>query len=153
MAENNSFLGTGAKFPFEIDKATGRIMTVSGTQSVKESLYIILMTGLTERLARPDFGTNILGYSFMSASPTVMGMLRRELSQRILSQEPRISDINIEMELAGSKEYMLISIDYLVAATNTRDNLVFPFYLNIDEEPAPEEEEYYEPEIEEIGDY
>lgn len=149
MTDENSFLGTGAKFPFEIDKATGRIKTVSGNQSVKESIYIILMTGLTERLTRPDFGTNIMGYAFMSTGPTTMSMMQRDLCQAILAQEPRISDVDIDMQLSNSNEYMLINIDYVVAATNSRDNLVFPFYLNIDEDVEEEENEYYEPEIEE----
>ncbi len=149
MAEINAFLGTGVKFPFEIDKATGKIKTVSGTQCVKESIYIILMTGLTERLARPDFGTNIMSYAFMSTGPTIIGMMKRELSQSILAQEPRISDVDISMELSNSNDYMLINIDYTVSATNTRDNLVFPFYLNVNEEEEQEEEEFYEPEIDE----
>ena len=143
MAEK-SFLGTGTKFPFDIDKATGRVKTVSGNQSVKEAIYIILMTGLTERLTRPDFGTNIMAYTFMSTSPTVMGMMRRELTQSLLAQEPRVSDVDVEMELSNSNDYMLINIDYTVAATNQRDNLVFPFYLNIDEDVEADEEEYYD---------
>ncbi len=149
MANQNAFLGTGAKFPFEIDKATGKIKTVSGNQSVKESIYIILMTGITERLTRPEFGTNISGYAFMSTGPTILGMMRRELTQSLMAQEPRISDVNIEIELPNGNEYMLINIDYMVSANNTRDNLVFPFYLNVDENVEPEEEEFYEPEIEE----
>ena len=115
MADNNAFLGTGVKFPFEIDKATGRIKTVSGNQSVKESIYIILMTGITERLTRPNFGTNIMSYTFMSTSPTVMGMMRRELTQTLLAQEPRISSVDIAMELSNNNDYMLISIDYTVS--------------------------------------
>ena len=53
-------LGTGAKFPLQVDPATGRIMTVSGNRSVKESIYLILMTQLTERIVRPDFGSDII---------------------------------------------------------------------------------------------
>jgi phage baseplate assembly protein W len=148
MADYGSHLGTGAKFPFEIDKATGRFKTVSGEQSVKESIYIILMTQLTERLMRPDFGTDIMGYAFMDVSLTRINMMRRSLTNMISRQEPRISDIEITINMADSQDYLIINIDYLVAESNTRDNMVFPFYLNISEEEE-NEEEYYEPEIEE----
>ena len=90
MAGNNSFLGTGCKFPLQIDPATGRFMTVSGEQSVKESLYLILMTQRTERLVRPGFGSNMMDYTFMDTGTTMLSILRRDLSETILEQEPRI---------------------------------------------------------------
>ncbi|SEF39213.1 hypothetical protein SAMN02910276_00032 [Butyrivibrio sp. Su6] len=148
MADNGAHLGTGAKFPFEIDKATGRFMTVSGNQSVKESVYIILMTQLTERITRPDFGTDIMGYTFMDVNLTRINMMRRSLTNMISRQEPRISDVEINIEMSPSQEYLMINIDYYVAQTNTRDNMVFPFYLNVSEEEELEEE-YHESEIEE----
>ena len=37
-------LGSGMKFPPQINPATGRFEVVSGQASVKESVYIILMT-------------------------------------------------------------------------------------------------------------
>ena len=40
----NTFLGTGMKFPPQVDKATGRFVVSSEEESVKESVYLILMT-------------------------------------------------------------------------------------------------------------
>ncbi len=130
----NSFLGTGLKFPPEIDRATGRFKTVSGNQSVKESLYLILMTQRTERLVRPEFGSDIMGYTFMDTGTTMLSIFRRNVSETILSQEPRISEVSVSTEVREDKGVVIVSIDYTVANTNTRDNLVFPFYLNVDEE-------------------
>ena len=127
---NNRYLGTGAKFPLQVDPATGRIMTVSGNRAVKESLYLILMTQVTERLVRPDFGSNIMSYAFMDTGTTMMSILRRDLTQTILQQEPRISDIQVETEYRADLGAVIIRINYMVSATNTRDNLVFPFYLD-----------------------
>ncbi|MCD6482266.1 MAG: GPW/gp25 family protein, partial [Candidatus Izimaplasma sp.] len=58
----SSFLGTGWKFPIEVDSTTGRIKTVSYEDDIKESIFIILGTGKGERIMRPDFGSNINKY-------------------------------------------------------------------------------------------
>lgn len=144
---DNKFLGTGMKFPPQIDPATGRFMTVSGNQVVKEALYLILMTQTTERLVRPDFGSEIMSYTFMDTGTTMLSIFRRNITETILSQEPRIADVDVELEYRESQGAIIISINYLVAATNTRDNLVFPFYLDrgtTEEDSLPEEAYYYD---------
>ncbi len=141
-----SFLGTGVAFPPQIDPATGRFKMSSGLQSVKESIYLILMTQVTERLTRPNFGTQTASYVFMDVSLTELTIMRRDLTNSILSQEPRVRNVDISTNMEAQQGYILINIDYTLAETNQRDNLVFPFYLNAEPEPS-DEEEYYEPEI------
>lgn len=127
------------KFPPEIDVATGRFKTVSGNQTVKESLYLILMTQRTERLVRPAFGSDIMSYTFMDTGATMLSIFRRNISQTILEQEPRISDLDVTTEFREQEGVVMIYIDYVVSATNTRDNMVFPFYLNTNEEEIKDE--------------
>ncbi|MBE5822481.1 MAG: hypothetical protein E7305_06225 [Butyrivibrio sp.] len=146
-----TFLGTGVTFPPQIDPATGRFKMSSGPQSVKESIYLILMTQVTERLTRPNFGTETASYVFMDVSLTELTIMRRDLTDSILRQEPRVSTVDITTDMQAQQGYIMISIDYTLADTNQRDNLVFPFYLNAEPEPS-EEEEYFEPEIIEVGD-
>ena len=57
---SKSFLGTGMKFPPQIDPGTGRFSLSSGAQSVRESVYLILMTQRGERWLEPEFGSRIL---------------------------------------------------------------------------------------------
>ena len=142
MPNNKSFLGTGCKFPPQIDPATGRFVTVSGNQSVKEALYLILMTQKTERFTRPDFGSDILNYAYMDTGTTMLSILRRDITQTILNQEPRISDLEVTTELNEQRGMVLINIDYKVSDTNTRDNLVFPFYLDRAEEAVEDTADY-----------
>ena len=140
-----TFLGTGMKFPPQIDPTTGRFATVSDAQSVKESVYLILMTTRSERFMRPDFGSELLSYTFMDLGSTSVAMLTHTLTETLLKQEPRIGEINITTEERERKGVLFINVDYTIRRTNVRDNLVFPFYLN----PAEEEEagiDYYEPE-------
>lgn len=128
--DDRSFLGTGMKFPPQINKATGRFVTSSFEESVKESIYLILMTGKNERVFLPSFGSRLMSYTFMDTSATQLNIMSRDLKDTILSQEPRVSDVNITIEDETVNGRLIVNIDYVISGTNTRDNLVFPFYLN-----------------------
>ena len=141
-----AFLGTGVAFPPQIDPATGRFKMSKGTQSVKESIYLILMAQVSERITRPEFGTQTASYIFMDVNLTELTIMERDLTDSILRQEPRVRDVDITTDMQAQQGYILISIDYTLAETNQRDNLVFPFYLNAEPETETEEE-YFEPDI------
>ena len=138
---DKKFLGSGMKFPPQINEATGRFMTSSAEQSVKESIYLILMTQRTERFARPGYGSNLMSYTFMDTNITELNMMKRDLTEQILTQEPRVGDVEITTDTQTKDGCLIVNIDYVVSETNQRDNLAFPFYLN-----AEVEEEAYEPE-------
>ncbi|MBR5969445.1 MAG: GPW/gp25 family protein [Lachnospiraceae bacterium] len=141
------FLGTGMKFPPQIDPATGRFATSSEEESIRESVYLILMTQQSERLVRPEFGSGLLAYTFMDMNSGTFAMLSRELTEALSENEPRITNVRINLEPDDRLGRLLIDIHYTVRATHISDNLVFPFYLNAAEEEEEMEPEYYEPEI------
>lgn len=127
---SKSFLGTGIKFPPQIDPGTGRFSLSSGAQSVRESVYLILMTQRGERWLEPEFGSRILSYTFLDISPTTVTLLTNELRALLLEQEPRISDVQVELDPETREGCLIFNLSYTITETNTRDNLVFPFYLN-----------------------
>ena len=138
--EDKAYLGKGIKFPLQINQATGRFVMAEKEESVKESVYIILMTQKEERFTRPDFGSNILSYTFMDTSVTRINMMARELEETILEQEPRISGVDVSIDPQLDKGCLIINIVYTIAESNTQDNLVFPFYLYAQEEGEQDEE-------------
>nr|WP_297176064.1 GPW/gp25 family protein [uncultured Agathobaculum sp.] len=138
---NERFLGSGMKFPPQIDKSTGRFVISAGEQSVKESIYLILMTQRGERWLEPQFGARLLGYSFMDTSPTMLGLMKNDLTSVLLEQEPRLSDVTVSIDPTVRNGCLLINISYVIAQTNQRDNLVFPFYLNVQPEEESDEQE------------
>ncbi len=152
MDENSKdFLGKGMKFPPQINQATGRFVTVSEEQSVKESLYLILMTQKTERPLRPDFGSEIMSYTFLDVNGPMINMIIRTITDQIENQEPRVTDVQVTADTRSRNGVVIFEIGYTIVSTNTRDNMVFPFYLNADQEEEEEEPEGYEPEtVEEI---
>ena len=127
---DRAFLGAGMKFPPQIDPGTGRFAVSAGEQSVRESVYLILMTSRGERWLEPNFGSQMASYAFMDTSPTMLRMMSDDLRDLLLTQEPRISDVDVEIDPETKNGCLLVNIRYTVAATNSQDNLVFPFYLN-----------------------
>ena len=127
---DRAFLGAGMKFPPQIDPGTGRFAVSAREQSVRESVYLILMTSRGERWLEPNFGSQMASYAFMDTSPTMLRMLSDDLRDLLLTQEPRISDVDVEIDPETKNGCLLVSIRDTVAATNSQDNLVFPFYLN-----------------------
>ena len=122
--EDKAYLGKGIKFPLQINQATGRFV----------------MAEKEERFTRPDFGSNILSYTFMDTSVTRINMMARELEETILEQEPRISEVDVSIDPQLDKGCLIINIVYTIAESNTQDNLVFPFYLYAQEEGEQDEE-------------
>lgn len=143
---SKQFLGTGMKFPPQINPATGRFVTVSEEESVKESIYLILMTQKTERFLRPEFGSTLMSYTFMDINVTSVNMMIRTITDQILSQEPRVRDVEVTTDAMTRQGCLLVNIGYTIINSNVRDNLVFPFYLNAVIEDEENESEQYEPE-------
>lgn len=138
--EKKEYLGRGMKFPPKADPATGRFALADGVQSVRESIYLILMTQKTERMVRPSFGSAIVEYTFMDMSDTMLAMMKRDIRTDILTQEPRVSEAEISVDPVPDKGCLMVNISYTVAETNAKDNMVFPFYLNADTEGEGYEE-------------
>ena len=140
--DDRQFLGTGMKFPPQVDPGTGRFTLSSGPQSVKESIYIILMTNQGERWLEPTFGSQIMRYTFMDTSLTMLNIMSNELRAFLLEQEPRISDVEVDINPEVKDGCLIVNIRYTIANTNTQDNLVFPFYLNASGGEAPHAAEF-----------
>lgn len=140
--KEREFLGKGMKFPPQINPATGRFVVSSEEESVKESLYLILMTHKTERFVRPDFGSDLMAYTFMDINLTSVSILERRIKEEIIMQEPRIEDVSVTTDAVTKSGCLIIEIHYTVINTNVRDNLVFPFYLDAMSEDEEDEQEY-----------
>ena len=139
MAEEK-FLGTGMKFPPQINPTTGRFTCSSGKESIKESVYLILMTQRTERFMRPEFGSQVMSYVFAQTDATMLNLMAHEIAADIQRNEPRIEQVNINMDQNSKPGCLFINVDYTIRGENIRENMVFPFYLG--EEPQKESEAY-----------
>lgn len=125
----SGFLGTGFHFPLSVDKNTGRFLEASGAQSVAESVKIILNTHIGERLAAPEFGSNLNRYAFEMMDITLMSSMERDICAVLLDNEPRIDDVETSV-YRDNEDYskLIVEIHYRIAGRNSSENLVFPFF-------------------------
>ena len=75
----------------------------------------------------------------MDTGVTMLNLVSREIASDLMTQEPRISDVDIRIDAASKPGTLIIYIGYTVRETNVRDNLVFPFYLDTTWEEQEEE--------------
>jgi phage baseplate assembly protein W len=123
------FLGRGWKFPVAVD-AAGRIALSEHEDDVREAIRIILMTSKGERVMQPDFGAGLSDFVFTTMNSTNLGRIQRAVEDALVKWEPRVQVTAVKVEPDQTElGKLLINIDYRVRATNTRFNLVFPFYL------------------------
>lgn len=129
--DKRSFLGTGFKFPVQVDSLTGRVRTSSNEEDIQESIRIILGTSPGERPMSPHFGCSINSFVFGTADYTSMMMMKHEVENSLIMWEPRIKDINVEIvQSPEDSGVLLIEIRYVVRSTNNPFNLVYPFYIS-----------------------
>lgn len=125
------FLGVGFHFPLQVEEATGKMMTVSLEEDIREAISIILMTRKGERVMRPDFGCNIYDYAFDTMDYTTLVQMENTVRDALIRWEPRITDIQVHVNNEQEQEgTLLIEISYLVRSTNNPFNLVYPYYIN-----------------------
>jgi phage baseplate assembly protein W len=129
---NANFLGRGMAFPIQLN-GTGGFDYVEGEQHVEQSLKILLMTSLGERVMRPGLGCKAPGMVFAPGSVQYLRLLETTVRESVRDWEPRVELEDVQAEAtAGSENHVVVNIAYKIRGSNARGNLVFPFYLGID---------------------
>jgi uncharacterized protein len=131
MPDDQSFMGTGWNFPPSFTKGGAGVVTVSGVEDIHQSLQILLSTQLGERVMQDEFGCDLHYVLFEEIDQSLINTLTSLVSDAILYFEPRISMDNLDISESQTQQgLLLISIDYTVRSTNSRFNMVYPFYIN-----------------------
>ena len=129
MENNDSFLGIGWSFPPEFKENTKTVTMLMDEEDIKSSLEILLTTKVGERIMQPKFGCKMEELLFNPLNRTLKTFVAEMIKTAILYHEPRIDvekiDITQGDDLTGE---LLVIIDFKVRATNSRINMVFPYY-------------------------
>jgi uncharacterized protein len=132
---DGEFLGRGWRFPILPD-AGGGLGYLEGDSSVEQSLRILLTTALGERVMRPDFGCKAPRLVFAPGSAQYLRLLETSVQEAVRDWEPRVELDEVRAEaMLGDQTRVTVHISYRVRRSNTRGNLVFPFYLGLLETP------------------
>lgn len=89
---------------------------------------------------RPEFGSRVMSYVFAQTDATMLNLMAHEIAGDILRNEPRVEQVNVNMDQNSKPGCLFINVDYTIRGENIRENMVFPFYLG--EEPQKESEAY-----------
>lgn len=128
-----AFLGVGWAFPVSLDK--GDAAMARGEEDIEQAIRIILGTNPGERVMRPDFGAGLRQFVFEPVNTATLELIRQRVEESLIDFEPRIEVVSVKVTSRDSGgQQVLIDVSYRVRATNTKHNLVYPFYL--DEGPA-----------------
>ena len=129
--DDAAFLGTGWSFPPAFTSGGASVAMAAGATDIEQSLQILLQTRLGERALREDYGCDLSRFLFEEVNQGLVNDLTTLISDAILYHEPRIALDSVDVsESAMAEGLLLISITYTVRATNTRYNMVYPFYIN-----------------------
>lgn len=129
MAEQ--FLGKGWSFPPTFDNRTKGVVMTEGEDDIRGSLEILLGTRIGERIMRPGYGMSLDRLMFEGIDTSLVAMLEKDLEFAIALFEPRIKLTELAVLSDQQTEgRLLIVVEYVVRSTNTRNNLVYPFYIS-----------------------
>jgi uncharacterized protein len=131
MPNDQAFLGTGWSFPPAFTAGGAEVAMVSGPDDIHQSLEVLLATRLGERVMQDTFGCDLHHVLFEDIDQGLINSLTSLISDAILYHEPRITLNRVDIvESAAQQGLVLIGIDYTIKSTNSRFNMVYPFYLN-----------------------
>lgn len=131
MSTDRKFTGIGWSFPPTFKKTSKEVVMSSDIDDIEQSLFILLGTIKGERVMHPSYGCNLDEMLFESYNLTIKNYLIDLVKTAILFYEPRIEPTQIGIDETFINEgKVLIEIEYLVRSTNSRFNMVYPYYIN-----------------------
>ena len=141
MSDNTlytSFLGRGWSFPPTFSKTKREVEITADEEDIERSLEILLSTSPGERFLQPKYGCSLDALLFEPLTTTMKTYITGVIKQALLLFEPRIELHDVSLDTAGGFPKDLndwfpffkgdIVIEYTVRTTNSRYNLVYPFY-------------------------
>jgi hypothetical protein len=124
------FIGRGWSFPPTFRKETGGVDMLEGKDDIQSSIEILLSTLPGERVMLPSYGAGMERLLFEPFNLSLRTYMEKLVERAILQHEPRVILDGVELEALAEEGLIRIKIAYTVAGTNTRNNFVYPFYLN-----------------------
>ena len=126
----STFLGRGWSFPPTFSGATGGVAMTEDEEDIRRSLEILLSTRVGERFLQPKYGCDLDHLLFEPLDTGTATYTGEMIKQAILMFEPRIDVLTVDLGQPDDGEgHIDIVIEYRVRSTQSRYNLVYPFYL------------------------
>lgn len=123
MSDAGKILGKGISFPPRIG-ADGRVVWSEGETNVRESIRVILMTELNERIQLPEFGGGLNRFLFEPNTSTTRQLIRDRITKALAEWEPRITVQSVTVEPdAEDLQAAIATIYYKLVATQVSERV------------------------------
>jgi uncharacterized protein len=126
----SDFLGTGWSFPPSFTVGGAEVEMVSGPEDVHQSLQILLLTNRDERPMQESFGCGLDTVVFEEMDAALLDRVNNLIYDTVLLYEPRVDLCVVDARPGREPGVLEIRIEYAIRGSNSRFNMVFPFYLN-----------------------
>jgi phage baseplate assembly protein W len=127
MTTAGDFRGQGWRMPILPD-AAGGLGYIDGDDNIVQSVELSLRTVAGERVMRPNFGTTVADLLFAADSAQNLHRLEVAVDDAIKQWEPRVEVDQVQAVIVGDTQ-VDVTVDYRILRTNTKRNLVFPYYM------------------------
>jgi phage baseplate assembly protein W len=123
------FVGRGFRWPMTVDH-TGSIALTGGPDDLDSSIRVVLATAPSERVMRPAFGCKIWDLLFEPVNANTIGLMAMAVREAVAQWEPRVEVEQVEVLPDPDNSALVhIHLTVRVRTTNSRRNLVYPFYV------------------------
>lgn len=120
---DDKLFGKSIAFPPKIG-ADGRLTWSQGSQNVRESIEIILLTEARERLMLPEFGGGLNSYLYEPNITATHRLIEERIRQSLKRWDGRINlqDVKVRAD-ADNREAAIATLRYQLVATGQVESL------------------------------
>ena len=123
MLDSGQLFGRGIGFPPRVGP-DGRVAWSQGEANVRESIRIILLTELRERLRLPDFGGGLGLYLFEPNTVATRHQIKDRIAKALAQWEPRLRVEAVAVEADPEEPRGAVAtITYRLVATQARERV------------------------------
>jgi phage baseplate assembly protein W len=123
MNDQGRLFGRGIAFPPRV-AASGRVAWSEGSDNIRESIRILLMTRAGERLFQPDLGAGLDRFLFEPNTVATHELIKDRVQRTLETWEPRIALESVVVEVdPADRESAIVTISYRLVATQARERL------------------------------
>ncbi len=126
MTSTNNYIGTGLKFPIELD-AHGVPKLITGVELVSSSIKMILAWPRNQRIFLSRFGSGLEALLEEPNDQLLRGLVEYYISESLRTWEKRIRVLDVRVSRV-KPESLQIELTYQISNQNISQILTFPFY-------------------------
>jgi uncharacterized protein len=120
LSDPGRLLGQGIAFPPRIG-AEGRVAWSVGSDNIRESIRVILMTDPGSRLMRPAFGAGLRGFLFEPNIAATHRKMQERIAYTLGRWEPRIRVASVAVSVdPADRQQANVTVEYTLVTTEER---------------------------------